>query len=1033
LSDPRFKKLKNSPVENGSVLDTKTAGTFLVQNSVISTDSIKIIKVAHYLSCGKVDIYSAKNGTISNITNNTITSSGHGLNNGDYVKFTSAMSTDNEHITDLNGKKYVSGVTTNTFNIYFDDKFSYPANVYNLRSVTGVFWTAAGSSNWKYIHTLYSPQGKNGYGLTESLRTVSETGISTSNPFDRAIESPTTDNGEIKSQAYYNSWRSWNNFYPFIREGFEKLENQELFNGNKFGANCRIIKINSNQYILAISEPGAEKSFKIFDDFIIKIQQLGQGSSAKLPYNQYVIPNYLPYGRIHFYKITKSPYSIEYLKSTSANDDLSYNLHGWAHYETLNKNYRNTAGVKSYSNYEIKISDVQQNYTIANHNYWAGARFYSWPDKGYTFNSAYNIEMPDITNISYCNQFAFADHFGKAAAFELDGSNIRGVASTNVKSANFSTGSRINNLDALSKTFTYNITSNAVTFGSDIVAQTLPVAATYPRKNQNTELSNYGYNIDFDNNKLFIGWPALTRIEDYIYAYTRSGINYTTLQTIVSPGKNNFGDYIIAQNDFLLTDRLSKIDDSGNVTKSDLSYIYVYKRDSVNGQYIYQSRVSPTIDLSSDQYNIYTVKDYELTLNNSYDNTSDNSATLINSLYGKYDLYNNSLVIRDYREFIYYYFDTKTRKFIPKNHSFAKSDKSANTDSIIRIAPSKSSLIQGEAGEYIESLQVLDGSEILSSFNLEISSKSYPNPNYLPLFVKSIEGYSSGVVPLYTLGNVSFPSSPTGISLYTSGPITKTSGINLYTSGPIIHSGGINLYLEPTKSSNGGVTLFLNPYTQDRDISLYLAQPDLKTGGISLYTRDWRINSGISLEISTNPKIKSDFSLYMQSYKYETGDGNGFTNTLGLYDDMAYLYIRSDHTGVPNSSGRFNLYIQTRPYEDIASYFNLTINPPTNRTTGNISLFLQNTPGKEQGSIPLYFQGPEHFTGTSLSSSFNLFIKETIRGDIPLTVYNTYVGTGINLYTRFANEANSGIHLTTSGIGITDGGIKTYTFGTLGF
>jgi hypothetical protein len=751
---------------------------------------------------------------------------------------------------------------------------------------------------------------------------------------------------------------------------------------------------------------------------------------AKIPYNQYVIPNYLPYGRMHFYKITKSPYSIEYLKSTSVNDDTSILVHGWTYYEELNKAYRNTSNVKSYLNYPIDIDEVENSYKISRDNYWIGARFYSWPDKAFTYNSAYNIEMPDSLNATYLNQFPFVDHFGKAAAFELDGSNIRGVASTNVKSANFLTGSRVANLDALSKTFTYNITTNTVTFGSDIIAQTLPVAATYSRKNQNTEISNFGYNIDFDNKNLFIGWPAVVRGEDYIYAYTRSGVTYNTLQTIVSPGNNNFGDYLLAQNGFLLTDRLSNIDDSGNVTEK-LSYIYAYKKDPIGGQYGFQCRVSPTIDLSSNQYSLYTEKDYILTANNSYDNTNDSSATLKNSLYGKYDIYNNSLVVRDYRELIYYHFDSNVKKYIPKNHSFVKFDRTPVTDSIIRIAPSKSSLIQGEAGEYIESLQILDGSE-LASFNLELTAKSYPNPNYLPLFVKSIEGYSSEVQFLYTLGNEKFPSDVTGISLYTTGPATKASGIDLYTSGPIIHNSGIDLYLEPTRSSNSGVTLYLNPAAQDTDMTLYVAQPNLGNSGISLYTRDWRINNGILLEISTNPRATSDFPLYMHSYKYETGEG-GFTNDLGLYDDATYLFINSVHTGVPNSSGNFNLYIQTRPYEDTATYFNLVINPVINAATGNISLFLQNTIGKEQASIPLYFEGPDYFTGTSSSSSFNLFIKETIRGDMPLTVYNNYAGAGMNIYTRSAHTDNSGIYLTTSGIGVINGGINNYIFGTLGF
>ena len=1027
LKDSRFTKMRNRPIENGSALNPVTNGTVLIQNSAISTDAIKVIKVANYAACGKVDIYSKNCGTIANISNNTITSSGHALKNGDSIKFSSALSTDLQNPTNLNNIKYVSGVTTDTFNIYYDNAFQSPVNVTGLKTISGVFWTSSSSNNWKYLHSLYSPVGKNGYGFTKKLRTAVEIATDAPNILDRAVETSILDDGIQKPQSYYNGWISWNNFYPFERSPVSKT----LYNGNKFGANTRISKLNSNEYILMVTEPGAQDSFKLFDDYVISSQvQFPQVSESKYPSNHAVIPNYMPNGRIHFYKITKSPYSIIYLKTVAATDVAP---HGWKLYEDINIAYKNVAGNYSYNNYPIKYQDVQSTYSDPVNDYWRGARYLCW-QKPYIYNASFDIDIPNLTTQESNNEFPFADEFGKCAAFEIENNIIYCTSSTSVKSANFTTGSRIKNIDMIAKTFSYNLSTNIVSFNNDIIVQSTPITNIYDKNRQILEKPNFGFNIDIDNKHLFIAWPAVSREEDAIYGYTRSGINYSPLQTITSPGANGFGDYFVAHNGFLLTDRYSTIDDSGNLT-DDLNYIYVYQKDLLGGKYAYIHRISPTIDLSNNIYSSYNRSQYIPTFNTSYDNTSDNSATLTDSLYGKYDLYNNSLIIRDSKEYIYFVFDRNKKKFTPRTHSFARSDMNPVNDAIIRMNTSTASLINGTSNQYIESLQVFEASEILT--NIEITTKAYPNPQFLPLLLKSIEGVveQSGQI-LRVQGSGPFPLSPTGLNLFMQGPFASGSGITLFTSGPIASGSGITAFISAPNPASGNLNLFFKVYdTNSGKIDLFLKQIDvLGSSGTTLHIHDYNVSE--SLPLFMGSREKNAFNLYLKTYEYL--GGGGYTDEIGVLDfnslnpGITTLYIENHYTGVPNISGNYNLYLKTHEYSDHGRPFNLVLNPPMYTEESGLPLYLSNPSGAEKSSMQLYYQGPEFLNGSYIGNSTNLIIKQTIQAEIPLFVYNTYVGTGLNLYTRSAYIDSSGINLISSGIGIVSSGLSHHIFGTLG-
>jgi hypothetical protein len=983
LSDPytpnvpaisRYTKIFNQPSDDGSFLDPLTDGLFLFQNNEIYFDNIDVIKIANYPACGKVDIYTKKMGAITAASGNTITSSGHNLITGDQIKITCGLGS-SSGITNINGFRYISGVNADKFNIYFDSGLTTPVSTSGLRTVSGVQWVAIGGSAWNYQHTLYSPNGKNGYGFIPQLRTVVESGTGQT-LLSRAIETdiyePTTSL-QIP-QSYLNSWISWTNFYPFQRLGSDPNAVESLDNGNKFGSDCRIQKLNDNQYIVSVSEPGAEVSFKIFDDYIIQ-QQTNKNPQNVLPtpQNKFITPTYLPYGKVHFYKITKHPYSIEYINSTGVANNP------WSSYESLNQSYRIGGKI---DNYPINLSTVKNVYNNTADNYWLGARYYSW-NKVYNFDPTYGIEMPDQT--SYPNEYGFVDSFGKSAVFSIQNSGIYCAASTNVKNAGFTTNTRMKYVDATSKTFKYNLQTNSFSDMSGIVNQTNYM--TSRASDQISELQNYGLSLDFFNGNLYIGWSATYRGQEYLYIYNNSGINYNLAQTITSLGNNGFGNYFAVDKNFIVADSISTVDDSGNSTQG-LSYLNIYQLDPIFGQFYYSHRISPTIDIG--KYSSINPSLYALTSNLSYDGTSDSSATYTIDLYGKYDICNNSIVLRDYYEYAFFTYDGLTKKFKCRNHHRILNDSNNSDMGVIRMQPSSASFIGSSNGKFIDSLEVLDGFDNVS--NTRIISTSYENKKILPLMIKVIEGVSN-----------------TGMYLHTHGKATYSSGINLYTQGPMPFNTGLNLFAKQPDVYQSGMNLFMKEY-------------DISDANMNLFIRNQKIDENLTLVI--NPRFNNYFPLTMKTFQNTKVDENGNIvetdetfKTITTQDNFGSLGLIMDshYTGVPNSSGWFNLSLKTRPYDDYGQGVNLTINYPLPESSGSLDLILNNPSGKSFTDLDLFIYGPDVFTATQASGSMNLFIHRIIEATMPLTVYNTYSSGGLNMYTRGAYINSSGINLFTSG------------------
>lgn len=949
-----------------------------IRNGILSTKSIKYV---NFPNCGKVDIYTKKTGSITAVTNNTITSSGHGLITGDQIKITCGLGS-SSGISDINGFRYISGVNTDSFKVYFDSNLQTPANISGLKTVSGVSWVATSPTNWNYKHTVYSPNGKNGYGYYPSLRTVSETGVNGKDMFARAIETSSQESGITRPQFYLDGKVSWNNFYPFNRIGTDQSTSEAVVNGNKFGSDCRIKKLSDNQYLLIVGEPGAETSFKIFDDYIVQ-QQLNKNPQLNLPtpINKYVIPPYLPYGRVHFYKITKEPYSIEYLTSTSAPNNP------WAAYESANLQYKRSGYTTT--NYTIDLPTVKNIYNNTSNNYWLGARYYSW-NKNYLYNPTYGLNLPDQN--SYPNEFGFVDSFGKSVDMEIVGYSGYCAATTTVKSAGFTTASRLTNLDAVFNTFTYNTTGNVCANFTGIVSQTPYISAS--EQSQIDELSQYGNNICVNNGTIAVGWPAESRGQEYIYLYNRSGITYTLKQTLTSPGNNEFGNYFVINNDYLVTNAKSKVDDSGNTTIP-LSYLNVFKSDYRTGNYNYIQRISPTVDLGKSTYDGLSSEYYVDTSNLSYDNTSDSSVTLTVDLYGKYDLYNNSLLLRDYNEYAYFVFDGDSRKFKCKTHSKISDNNLLTSFAIVKLAPGTSSTANPNShGGFTQSLNVLEGSEY--SIYSRILSTEYQKLNFLPLTVKTIDGITENSGLYFRVrGAAIYDPRPTGINLYTQGPIPVNTGITLVAKQPDVYASGMNLFMKEYDISDSSINLMIRNQKADKSLTL-IVNP--------------RFNNYFPITIKTFTNFKMDENGQI----VETDETPIILTTQDNFESLS-LFMDNHYTGVPNSSGNFNLYLKTRPYDDYGQAANLTINYPFPESSGSLNLVMNNFSGSSFTQMPLFVYGPDIYSGTEFTGILNLFIHRIIEAAMPLTVYNTYSSGGLDTFVRGAYLSTSGINLYTSG------------------
>jgi hypothetical protein len=134
------------------------------------------------------------------------------------------------------------------------------------------------------------------------------------------------------------------------------------------------------------------------------------------------------------------------------------------------------------------------------------------------------------------------------------------------------------------------------------------------------------------------------------------------------------------------------------------------------------------------------------------------------------------------------------------------------------------------------------------------------------------------------------------------------------------------------------------------------------------------------------------------------------------------LAINNYHTGVPNSSGAWPLYIKTDEYDDYSVRMNmLMVGDPLPSTSSNgQNLFVFIPSGSinsltEFNTNDLYIEGPDFITGYPNDGAMALTMFRTPEAQLPLFVYNTYTSGNLNMLMPSANLHNSGITLYTSG------------------
>jgi hypothetical protein len=950
-----------------------TADHLIVGWKKPSFRSFEIIKVAGFPNCGKVDIYFPKVGVINTFASGTneVTSSNHGLSTGDRIKITEALGSGNT----MNGVRYVSTIDPNKFALYYDSSLSYGAAIYNTTTASGVRWSAIDGNTWGYNLTLYSPMGKNGYSTTSQLRTSIEQPQGET-PYERAVESGDTN----KPQANLTGQRSWNNYYPYER--FDSGDNIifGVVNGNKFGADISLKKYGDN-YILMVAEEGANESFQLVSSYATKITET-------VPQNKKVIPSFFPYGRIHFYTINPSARSIDYLTTYSPSDNP------WAAYETINRQEKLLNQLSLYENKLLQLSNINA-YNSNINDYWAGARYIQWI-KDYTYNSELDFSFPDQNLYPY--EYGFLDSL-KSADFEIENNVLYCAAIANVKNADFINNLNLKNINRYIRTISFNLTTPTVKTVSLDSMQDADYTIV-DTQIQNEEIKAFGNKLILQDSRLTYGWPSRFRSTENIYSCIRIGSAYYNTDLITSDGINGFGNYFVIFDNLLITNKYNSSDENNNLTTNPLQSLEVYRYDNISKKYYRVDGITPTINLNNSIYSNINSDTYELTTNLAYDGTSTNSATYIINLDSKYDLKNDCLVMRDWNECVGFQFDYSSNTFKNKFHKFSTK---SSQNSIIRLAEGKQSSlfdtsIEYDTGDYHQSLQIFDAVQIdENSLNNYVIIMDTHYPNYLPLFMKTIEGYSSGNPILYTAGHAPYA---TGAPLYMQPPMPLATGMSLFAKQIDIADTGLSLFHKSTSILETGVDLFI--------------RNGFATGGFPLvFSSVEKMNFPLYISnIVPTVLIDNDINLFIYS-AYNVAQ----SPTPSSYNDYPDLI---NNPVVPNNYFVMPLFISTIQYDDNANGLNLYLDAPGFSSTGSISLY-QNA-GSANGLSGQTFKSPSLYTygsgykGNELNAGANLFIKCPITTQVPLFVYNTTSTGNIPLYVSGANVVTTGVSLYCSGV-----------------
>lgn len=374
----------------------------------ISVQSVKLVKTAVFPKCGKVDIFSPAKGIVQSFSGNQIISSGHRLSTGDQIKIAGGRGNG----SNINGLRYVQVIDSNTFSIFYDMERVYPCSIVNTLS-GDIEWKSINKSSWKYLTSIYSPMGKNGYSLSPSLNSVNESPSFSGHLIDIAQESSTN-----KPQADTRGLISWNNYYPFERFGENEDVIYGIVNGNKFGSAVEIQPYNDG-YIIGISETGAAESFPIVSEYETSTEEYK-------PKNKRLAPYYFPYGRVHFFW-SDSSFNISYLGSYNREDNP------WIAYESANRSDKLYGG-SYHSNIPITQSQLEQ-YQTSTNDYWFGAKIIHW-SQSYYYDTSFRFDLPSQS--SNWNYYGYIDEFGSDISFNISGDTIDSIILTRSKNLGYS-------------------------------------------------------------------------------------------------------------------------------------------------------------------------------------------------------------------------------------------------------------------------------------------------------------------------------------------------------------------------------------------------------------------------------------------------------------------------------------------------------------------------------------------------------------------------------------------------------------------
>ena len=156
----------------------------------LNIKNMQVVKYTPVVQCGKVDLYTRKTGTITEmLSDGRVTAPSHGINTGDILKISSALTNSantphgQAHVADdlvdhnhlINGTKYAEVIDDNTIRLYtdialskeFDPRNDVDSGITALRGEC--LWSVVGnvfsgdSQGWRYYKSLCSPNGRNGY------------------------------------------------------------------------------------------------------------------------------------------------------------------------------------------------------------------------------------------------------------------------------------------------------------------------------------------------------------------------------------------------------------------------------------------------------------------------------------------------------------------------------------------------------------------------------------------------------------------------------------------------------------------------------------------------------------------------------------------------------------------------------------------------------------------------------------------------------------------------------------------------------